>query len=89
MRHVTITGPVEKRCPYRDEPDVGTITLHFDVFTDAPELHDLAEQLTTWADIALSHEDFTAMVRKHWWSAGCRSVTTTWQTAGLTVEVTV
>lgn len=89
MRHVTITAEVEKRCPYKDEQDTGTAVLRFDVLKDAPELHELADHLATWADIALSHEEFTAMLRDRWWSEGCRSVTTTWQTAGMTVEVTV
>lgn len=89
MRTVKITAPVEKRCPYKDEQDEGSLTLTFRVFKDAPELHELAENLSTWTDIPISHEDFTDAVVRRWHSEGCVSARSTWRTAGLEVSVDV
>jgi hypothetical protein len=82
---VIVTAPVEKRCPYKDERDVGTVTLTFDVSEgDAPELHDLAAYLKGFEGEALSHEDFTRNVARDLPVIEARS---TWTTAGLSVEV--
>lgn len=82
---VKVSGRVRKKCPYKDESDHGTVTLTFDVPEgDAPELHNLAKYLEGFRDEAISHEDFTRNI--------CRDlpvieVRTTWDTAGLSVEV--
>lgn len=84
---VTVTGPVVKVCPYKDETDHGTVALTFDVADgDAPELHDLGKHLLWYADQSLSHEDFT---RRLWIATGSASVRSTWTTAGLGVTVDV
>lgn len=89
MRTVKVTSPVEKRCPYTDEADVGTVTLTFEVEKDAPELHEMAATLDTWAEIAISHEDFTAAVLRRWSDEGCSAARSTWRTAGMWVTVDV
>lgn len=82
---VTVTGIVVKRCPYKNESDRGVVTLTFDVPEgDAPELHDLAAYLTGFRDEAISHEDFT---RNICLDLPVVEVKTTWDTAGLSVEV--
>lgn len=89
MRAVTVTAPVEKRCPHKDEQDTGSVTLTFHVREDAPELHRLAADLRTWQDKPCSHEDFTAAVLDMWAAEGCVAVRTTWTTAGMQVTVDV
>jgi hypothetical protein len=39
----TITRQVVKQCPYKNETDVGELTVVID--GEAPELHDLAERV--------------------------------------------
>ncbi|GAC1575025.1 MAG: hypothetical protein NVS3B18_08680 [Candidatus Dormibacteria bacterium] len=86
---VTVTAPVTKRCPYRDEQDDGTLTLTFEVAEQAPELHKLAEELTAWEGEAVSHEEFTALILRWFADAGCVAARSTWTTAGLAVTVDV
>lgn len=87
---VTVTGPVTKRCPYRDEPDEGTVEMQFRVLSgDAPELHGLADELASTSGEAISHEDYTRALYAAWFPRGLRSVRTTWNTAGLEVTVDV
>lgn len=82
---VTVTGRVVKRCPYKDESDHGTVALTFDVPEgDAPELHGLASYLAGFRDEAISHEDFT---RNICLDLPVIEIKTTWNTAGLNVEV--
>lgn len=82
---VKVTGRVVKRCPYKDEQDHGTVTLTFDVPEgDAPELHGLAAYLAGFRTEAISHEDFTRSICL---DLPVVEVRTTWDTAGLSVEV--
>jgi hypothetical protein len=85
---VTVTGPVTKRCPYRDEIDEGTVTMTFLVLSgDAPELHGLAEQIAAGLNEKVSHEDYTRAMWATWFPKGLRRVETTWTTAGMEVRV--
>lgn len=84
---MTVKVGVTKRCPYKDEQDDGTATLTFDVSDgDGPELHALARHLDTFADIVLSHEDFTKLLAA---TFDCVTARTTWRTAGMEVSVDV
>lgn len=87
MRTMRVTVNVQKRCPYKDELDDSTATLTFDVSAgDGPELHDLAANLDSFRDIALSHEAFTALLAG---TPGCVAASSTWRTAGMEVTVDV
>lgn len=78
-----VTAKIVKRCPYLDEIDRGTVSLTF--CGDAPELHGLAEALTLYRNIRVSHEDLTRALAETWLC----SVTTSWRTAGLRITCTV
>lgn len=87
---VTVTGPIRKLCPYRDERDEGTATLTFDLPSgDAPELHQLAKQLDAIGDQKASHEDYTRALYATWQHAGLTHVETLWHTAGLEIRCAV
>lgn len=87
MTTVTVSAPVAKRCPYRDEVDRGVVILTFHVADhDAPELHSLAANLRLWRDTAISHEAFTREVLTR---TGAASVSTNWSTADMEVTVDV
>lgn len=84
---VTVKADVRKMCPYVAEPDIGSVEITYDVAEgDAPELHGLAEQLSrqlgSWADQAVSHEEFTRWVAE---ATGAERVVSHWTTAGLDV----
>jgi len=84
---VTLVGPAEKRCPYRDEADVGEVEITFDVPEgDAPEFHTLAKQLASFADLALSHEAYTRRVLT---LTGALTVKSRWTTAGMAVTCSI
>jgi NADPH-dependent 7-cyano-7-deazaguanine reductase QueF len=78
---VTITAPVTKLCPVKDETDHGTVTLTYRTHGNGLELHAVAAYLDTFTTRHLSHEDFTAEVAN---ATGC-TVTSSWTTAGMTV----
>lgn len=80
MRTV-VTGPITHLCPHKDEVDIGTVTLTWE--GEAPELHKLALDLQSFHSWPITHEALTAELAVRYPSA---KVTTTWQTAGLTVE---
>ena len=83
---ITVTAPVTKVCPYRDEVDVGTVTITFDIMDgDGPELHGFAAYLAAFTDRALSHEMFTRIVAVDHDAA----TSSTWTTAGMAVTVDV
>jgi hypothetical protein len=87
---VTISGPVRKRCPYKDERDEGTATFTFNLGGgEAPELHDFAKHLDAASEDRISHEDYTRALYVTWHHAGLCHVRTTWITAGLEVTVDV
>ena len=85
---VTITGPAVHRCPYRDELDVGTFRIEYDLDCEPIELHALAEQVRSYTDRKMTHEEFTEDLGE--WlgdrEATVATVTTEWQTAGLGVR---
>lgn len=84
---ITVTGPVSKLCPFKDEVDHGTVELTFDA-AEAPELHALAAALQAH-DRKITHEAYTAEVYEAWEPHGCVSVTSSWTTAGLSVTCAV
>lgn len=89
MIRMEVSGPVTKRCPYKEERDDGTVTYIFEMDDeDGPELHSLADGLSLWRDEPVSHEEFTAEQLRIYSDRGCVEVRTTWQTAGLDVIVT-
>lgn len=82
----TISRPVIKRCPHRDETDAGTLTITFQ--GEAPELHDLAKQIDDLSNRAVTHEAFTRSVAVLLTLAGhVVSVVTEWSTGSWMVEV--
>jgi NADPH-dependent 7-cyano-7-deazaguanine reductase QueF len=83
--HVTITAPVRKLCPVKNETDDGMATLTYRTHGEAIELHDLAEYLGSFAGTHMSHEDFTEELADY---TGAH-VSTTWGTAGMEVRCEV
>jgi hypothetical protein len=79
----TITRPVIKRCPHRDETDAGQLTITFP--GHAPELHDLAAKVDALCELPITHEAFTDHIRALVPGA---HVETTWHTGPWSVEVT-
>jgi hypothetical protein len=80
----TLTRQVVKRCPYKDETDVGEIAIV--IGDEAPELHGLAADIDKLTVAPVSHEDFTWQVSRLLPGA---HVTTRWRTGpwAVTVEV--
>lgn len=78
---VSISAPVKKLCPVKDEKDAGWVTIAYRTGGEAIELHGLAELLATFADRRLSHEDFTAELA----DALNADVSSRWMTAGMEV----
>lgn len=74
---------VLKRCPYKDEVDIGSLAIA--MHGDAPELHELGEQIDKLCEVPISHENFTRAVLALVPSA--TEVRTTWHTGPWTVEV--
>lgn len=87
---VSAVGPIGHLCPYKDETDSGRIEITWTVNGQTFELHALADYLAGWAAARLSHEQVTDRIQ-HDLSAteGVTDVRvrTTWNTAGLTVDV--
>ena len=82
---IVVSMPVTKRCPFRDETDIGHLTVTAP--GDSPELHSLAEQIRELATREpVSHEDYTRAVA--WLLPAGTKVVTTWQTGPWDVEVT-
>lgn len=86
---ITATGALRHRCPYRNEIDRGHVTITWRVDGKSYELHSLAEYLSGFADVEVSHEQITDHI-SHDLSviAGIEllSVETTWTTAGMEVR---
>lgn len=78
----TVTTDVTKRCPFKHELDTGRLILEFD--GKAPELHALAVRIAAYADVEISHEDFTEILRI---VSGASMVRSEWVTAELQVVV--
>jgi hypothetical protein len=80
----TLRRQVVKRCPYKDEIDIGELVIT--VPGPAPELHDLANAIDALTTDPISHEQFTAELADL--LPGGSQVTTTWHTGPWDVEVT-
>jgi hypothetical protein len=80
---ITVTMPVLKPCPFADEIDAGQLAITFS--EDAPELHNLAEQVQKLCTKRITHEDFTRSVADM--LGGDALVVTTWNTGPWSVEV--
>lgn len=81
---VTLTAPVRKLCPVKDEVDEGTVTLSYRTGRlGALELHDLAAYFAGFTGRHLSHEEFTFEVAR----ATGAEVSSSWETAGITYRV--
>jgi hypothetical protein len=78
----TITRPVIKRCPFRDETDAGTLTII--IPGEAPELHDLAGKVDALCAEEITHEEFTQALAA---AVPGAEVVTTWHTGPWDVEV--
>lgn len=81
----SIRRQVVKRCPYKDETDVGELVIT--IPGEAPELHGLAEAIDGATADPVSHEVFTARVAVM--VPPGSQVTTTWHTGPWDVEVSV
>lgn len=81
----TLRRSVTKQCPFKDETDNGDLVIT--IPGEAPELHALAASVDGYADIRISHEDFTAGIASLL-PAGSEAVTT-WTTGPWSVEVRV
>ena len=74
---------VAHRCPHaNDDVDIGE--LEIELPDDAPELHALARQIDTFADVDITHEEYTRQIAKLL-PTGAR-VHTTWRTGGWLVD---
>jgi hypothetical protein len=80
---ITLRRPVIKRCPFKDEADAGELMIVLP--GDAPELHELGDEVDALCLKAVTHEDFTRAVAGIL-PEGAR-VTTTWHTGPWSVEV--
>jgi len=80
---ITIRRPVIKRCPFKPETDAGELVIVLP--GDAPELHNLSEQVDKLCAEPVTHEDFTRAVLDLLGGEGL--VTTTWNTGPWAVEV--
>lgn len=88
MNRVTIRRQVVKRCPFRDEWDIGTltITLAEDL---VPELHELGAQIDAIADPevgTLTHEEYQRRLREEILKGLDAEIVTTWRTGPWDVE---
>lgn len=83
--NVTLTAPVTKLCPVKDETDTGTVTITYRTHGYAIEFHSLAAYLAEFTTRHLSHEDFTAQIAE----ATGGDVSSTWTTAGIEVTCAV
>lgn len=82
---VTIQRDVAKRCPHRDEMDIGLLEIEF--YGEAPELHELSNLIDDIAAEPISHEDYTKAVYDLCLGIDAR-VRTQWQTGEWAVTVT-
>lgn len=76
---------IEKRCPIKDEVDVGSIAIHYFNATRLPELHEVNRLLDHYDESPTTHEEYTAMMRG---LLKADKVVTRWRTADLFVTVT-
>ena len=80
---IILRRTVIKRCPFRDETDTGELVVTLP--GDAPELHNLAEQVDQLCAEPVTHEDFTRGVADL--LGGEAAITTRWRTGPWDVEV--
>lgn len=87
---VAVTFPVMHLCPFRDEVDEGRVQIAWTVAGSTLELHALAAWLDGFKGDRISHEDVTADIAEHLDGLpgiADVEVSTTWNTAGGSVEV--
>jgi NADPH-dependent 7-cyano-7-deazaguanine reductase QueF len=85
---VEVTHDIVHRCPFVDEKDHGRIVIGWHCRSATLELHDLAAYLSTFADVAISHESLVDVIQAHIGSQPGISgvdVSATFTTAGMTV----
>lgn len=87
---ISVSGAVEKRCPFRKEADVGRVTVTWKKTESTLELHKLRKWLDSFKSTAISHEDFTRLIATELSAKVGKPVAvhTEWTTADLTVVVT-
>lgn len=88
--HVAVEVPFQHRCPFVHEQDLGTIRIAWTTQGNTIELHSLRAYLGTWADQEISHEEITQAIHLTLGDLEgiyVTDVTTTWDTAGMEVEV--
>jgi hypothetical protein len=84
-----ITAPLRHRCPYRDELDVGTVTMIWETIDETFEIHSLRAYLDYFKDVTISHEDLVedlASLLRDTPGVTGKLITTTWDTAGMEVR---
>lgn len=85
---LTVTADATHRCPFVDEVDHGTVQISWRTCGQTIELHSLARYLADYADVEISHEEFTDCIRvdlEHVTGIEVLSVTSVWTTAGMGV----
>jgi hypothetical protein len=80
----TVTRPIIKQCPFRNETDAGTLTITFP--GEAPELHNLAARIDEICAEPVTHEEFTLAIADL--LPDGTHIRTTWNTGPWSVEVT-
>lgn len=87
---VTMSRPTKKRCPFVEEIDDVTVTVHYVAEDKVVELHDLAAYIDSFEDVQLSHEDFAQGIRTRLLDEGIDPVVrVAFRTAGFYGHVTV
>lgn len=90
---VSVSGPIQHLCPYKDETDNGVVTIVWRSESTTFEMHSLSEFLAFWRNKRISHEELADEIfeqLQHLNADGgpnVRSVTARFTTAGLGVEV--
>jgi NADPH-dependent 7-cyano-7-deazaguanine reductase QueF len=85
---MTATAPLRHLCPFKNERDVGDITVTWSTCGSTLELHALGEYLQQFAETEISHEDLTDKIRhdlEGMQGIYAVKVETTWKTAGMGV----
>ena len=80
---ITLRRPVIKRWPFKDEADAGELVIT--LLGDAPELHQLGEEIDRLCAKPVTHENFTRAVLGI--LPEFAQVSTTWRTGPWLVEV--
>jgi hypothetical protein len=81
---IVLRREVAKRCPFRDEFDIGMLTVELQE-DDAPELYELASIVDSAGEEPISHEAYTRAIADLFKGLSV-TVTTTWRTGPWLVE---